>query len=76
MAQAFCSACAKMCVRELRTTESPFVSVFYLSICSFIASVIGTGLPAALGVANAIRMPLGWQEWGFLLGVGECSFLA
>lgn len=71
--QALCSACAKMLVRELRT-ESPFVSVFYLSACSLIASVFGTGIPKALGWQNAIRLPNGWVEWSFMLGVGIASW--
>ncbi|KAK9812242.1 hypothetical protein WJX73_006670 [Symbiochloris irregularis] len=72
--QAFSSACAKMCVRELRTTESPFVSVLYLSMCSFVASIVGCAIPAALKVPNSFRLPIGLKEWGFLLGVGLASW--
>ena len=63
-----------MLVRELRSTESPHVSVFYLSGCSLTASFIGTLVPKALGAHNAIRMPHGWIEWAALAGVGESPF--
>ena len=72
--QAFFSACAKMCVRELRKTETANVSVFYLSFCSTIGALIGTIGPKIFGVENSIRTPHG-TEWLLLLGVGKSHLL-
>lgn len=68
--QAFFSACAKMCVRELRKTETANVSVFYLSFCSTIGALVGTLAPKLFGVKESIRMPHD-IEWLLLVGVGE-----
>ena len=59
-----------MTVRFLRTSESPHVSVFYLSATSLSVSLCATLIPTALGYKGHIRMPHGWVEWGFMLGVG------
>lgn len=40
--QAFFSGTAKMCVRELRSTEAPNVVVFYLAFISSLGALIGT----------------------------------
>lgn len=69
-AQALFSACAKMCVRELRKTETANVSVFYLSFCSTIGAICAIIIQTFLGVENAIRLPHNW-EWLLLIGVGE-----
>ena len=68
--QALCSACAKMCVRFLRSSESPHVSVFYLSATSLTVSLCATLIPKALGYHGSIRMPNCAMEWAFLAGVG------
>jgi hypothetical protein len=39
--QAFFSGTAKMCVRELRSTEAPNVIVFYLAIISTLGALTG-----------------------------------
>ena len=70
MVQALFSACAKMCVRELRKTETANVSVFYLSFCSTIGAICAIIIQTFLGVENAIRFPHDW-EWLLLVGVGE-----
>ena len=67
--QALCSACAKMCVRELRA-EPPNVSVFYMAFVSLIAAVIGCTVPALFGFENVFRIPGHWAEWVLLVGVG------
>ena len=69
--QAFCSACAKMLVRFLRSSESPHVSVFYQSAASLVVSLAATLIPKALGYEKALRMPHGWVEWSFMAGVGQ-----
>ena len=40
--QAFFSGTAKMCVRELRSTEVPNVVVFYLAFISALGALVGT----------------------------------
>ena len=40
--QAFFSGTAKMCVRELRSTEAPNVVVFYLALISSLGALTGT----------------------------------
>ena len=59
-----------MCVRFLRSSESPHVSVFYLSATSLTVSLAATLIPKALGYHGSIRMPHGRIEWAFMLGVG------
>jgi len=71
--QALFSACAKMCVRELRKTETANVSVFYLSFCSSIGALCGIFLPKIWGLEGTVRMPHDY-EWLLLLLVGECLF--
>ena len=69
--QALFSACAKMCVRELRKTETANVSVFYLSFCSTIGALIGCFGPKILGYVGSVRLPVSSVEWLLLIGVGE-----
>ncbi len=73
--QALFSACAKMCVRELRKTETANVSVFYLSFCSTIGALCGILLPKFWGVEDTVRMPDG-LEWLLLIGVGKPLLLS
>jgi hypothetical protein len=68
-AQALCSACAKMCVRELRA-EHPNVSVFYMAWVSLVAALIGCFLPKAWGDTNSFRVPDHWAQWTLLVGIG------
>ena len=70
--QALCSACAKMCVRFLRNTESPHVSVFYQAWVSLVIALCASLIPRALGHPGSIRQVDGWVEWTFMAGVGEC----
>ncbi|KAK9837654.1 hypothetical protein WJX74_002242 [Apatococcus lobatus] len=72
--QAFCSAIAKMCVRELRFTDTPNVSVFYLGLCSSIGAVVGCTAPKLWGVANTFRMPNAPVEWWLILGTGTSGY--
>lgn len=71
--QALSSACAKMCVRELRT-ENPSVSVFYLSWVTAAAAAIAICIQIALGkpVGEAMPVPGTFLDWVLFLGVGEC----
>lgn len=68
--QAFCSAIAKMCVRELRFTDTPNVSVFYLGLCSSIGAIFGCTAPKLWGVENTFRMPNAAVEWWLIVGTG------
>lgn len=67
--QALCSACAKMCVRELRA-ESPNVSVFYMAWVSLLAALVGCFVTPLFGFTNTFRMPNHWAEWTLLAGIG------
>lgn len=71
--QALFSACAKMCVRELRKTETANVSVFYLSFCSTIGAICGTFVPKLWGMEGTVRVPHDY-EWLLLLGVGLTGY--
>lgn len=71
--QALCSACAKMCVRELRA-EHPNVSVFYMAWVSLVAALIGCFLPKAWGATDSFRIPGHWAQWVLLVGVGITSY--
>jgi len=71
--QALFSACAKMCVRELRKTETANVSVFYLSFCSSIGALCGIFLPKIWGLEGTVRMPHDY-EWLLLLLVGLMGY--
>ncbi|KAK9904222.1 hypothetical protein WJX75_007139 [Coccomyxa subellipsoidea] len=71
--QALCSACAKMCVRELRA-EHPNVSVFYMAWVSLVAALIGCFLPKAWGDTNSFRVPDHWAQWTLLVGIGVTSY--
>ncbi|KAK9830121.1 hypothetical protein WJX72_009889 [[Myrmecia] bisecta] len=78
--QAFCSAFAKMAVRELRSTETPNVSVIYLSGTSTIAAVLGCTLPRLLGWEwhSVFRLPVGPLEWALMIGLAlicSCTFM-
>ncbi len=72
--QALSSACAKKCVRELRT-ENPSVSVFYLSWVTSAAAAIAIFIQIALGkpVGKAIPVPGTFLGWALFLAVGEWS---
>jgi drug/metabolite transporter (DMT)-like permease len=72
--QALFSACAKMCVRELRKTETANVSVFYLSFCSTIGALCGCFGPKILGYTGSVRMPVNAVEWLLLIGVGTTGY--
>ena len=69
--QALFSACAKMCVRELRKTETANVSVFYLSFCSTIGALCGCFGPKIFGYEHTVRLPYNHVEVLLLLGVGK-----
>ncbi|BDA45883.1 probable pseudopaline exporter CntI [Coccomyxa sp. Obi] len=71
--KALCSACAKMCVRELRA-EHPNVSVFYMAWVSLVAALIGCFLPMTWGATDSFRIPDHWAEWVLLVGVGVTSY--
>ncbi|KAK9865750.1 hypothetical protein WJX84_008399 [Apatococcus fuscideae] len=72
--QAFCSAISKMCVRELRFTDTPNVSVFYLGFCSTIGAIIGCTVPKLWGVENTFRLPNEAIEWWLILGTGLTGY--
>ena len=74
--QALFSACAKMCVRELRKTETANVSVFYLSFCSTIGAIVGCFGPKIFGYEHTVRLPYNYVECLLLLGVGQCLQLS
>lgn len=71
--QACFSACAKMCVRELRKTDTANVSVFYLSLCSTIGASIGLGVSMVWGSGQGLMMPHAW-EWGLFAGIGLAGY--
>lgn len=57
--QAFFSGTAKMCVRELRSTEVPNVVVFYLAFVSTLGALAGTIIqvrPPSQPSAHQLRM--------------------
>ena len=62
-----------MCVRFLRNTESPHVSVFYQAWVSLVIALCATLIPRALGHTASIRQVHGWVEWTFMAGVGEAA---
>ena len=68
--QACFSACAKMCVRELRKTDTANVSVFYLSLCSTIGATIGLAVSVIWYDGQFLMMPHRW-EWALFAGIGE-----
>ena len=68
--QAVFSACAKMCVRELRKTDTANVSVFYLSFCSTIGASIGLGISMVWGSGQGLMLPHAW-EWALFAGIGK-----
>ncbi len=68
--QACFSACAKMCVRELRKTDTANVSVFYLSLCSTIGATIGLGASMLWGSGQGLMMPHAW-DWALFAGIGN-----
>ena len=68
--QACFSACAKMCVRELRKTDTANVSVFYLSLCSTIGATIGLGASMLWGSGQGLMMPHAW-DWALFAGIGS-----
>ena len=68
--QAIFSACAKLCVRELRKTDTANVSVFYLSLCSTIGATIGLGISIVWGSGQGLMMPHAW-EWALFAGIGK-----
>ncbi len=70
--QACFSACAKMCVRELRKTDTANVSVFYLSLCSTIGATIGLGWSMLWGSGQGLILPHAW-EWALFAGIGNIS---
>lgn len=72
--QALSSACAKMCVRELRT-ENPSVSVFYLSWVTSTAAAIAIFIQIAIGkpVGKAIPLPGTFLDWALFLAIGEAT---
>ena len=60
-----------MCVRELRFTDTPNVSVFYLGATSTLAAIVGCTAPKLWGVENTFRMPNAAIEWYLIAGTGE-----
>ncbi len=62
-----------MCVRELRFTDTPNVSVFYLGLCSTLGAIVGCTVPKLWGVENTFRMPNASIEWLYILGTGMLS---
>ena len=68
--QAFFSACAKMCVRELRKTDTANVSVFYLSFSSTVFAIIALTVSWLVGGAG-VRIPSAPVDWGLFALVGE-----
>ena len=68
--QAVFSACAKMCVRELRKTDTANVSVFYLSLCSTIGATIGLVISMIWGAGQGLMLPHAW-EWALFAGIGK-----
>ena len=70
--QACFSACAKMCVRELRKTDTANVSVFYLSLCSTIGASIGLTVSMLWGSGHFLMMPHAW-EWALFAGIGTIN---
>lgn len=68
--QAVFSACAKMCVRELRKTDTANVSVFYLSLCSTIGASIGLGITMIWGSGQGLMLPHAW-DWALFAGIGR-----
>lgn len=68
--QAVFSACAKMCVRELRKTDTANVSVFYLSFCSTIGATAGLGISMTWGSGQGLMLPHAW-EWALFAGIGK-----
>lgn len=71
--QACFSACAKMCVRELRKTDTANVSVFYLSLCSTIGATIGLGASMLWGSGQGLMMPHAW-DWALFAGIGLAGY--
>ena len=69
-AQAFFSACAKMCVRELRKTDTANVSVFYLSFSSTVFAVIALTVSWLVGGAGVV-IPSAPVDWGLFALVGK-----
>ena len=72
--QACFSACAKMCVRELRKTDTANVSVFYLSLCSTIGATIGLGASMLWGSGQGLMVPHAW-DWALFAGMGNIHSL-
>ena len=68
--QAFFSACAKMCVRELRKTDTANVSVFYLSFSSTVFAIIALTVSWLVGGAG-VRIPTAPVDWGLFALVGK-----
>lgn len=79
--QAVFSACAKMCVRELRKTDTANVSVFYLSLCSTVGASIGLSITMMWGSGQGLMLPHAW-DWALFAGIGmacasgHCNFAA
>ena len=70
LVQAFFSACAKMCVRELRKTDTANVSVFYLSFSSTIFAAIALTVSWLVGGAGLV-IPTAPVDWGLFALVGK-----
>ena len=68
--QAFFSACAKMCVRELRKTDTANVSVFYLSFSSTVFATIALTVSWLTGRAGVV-IPSAPVDWGLFALVGK-----
>eukprot|EP00884_Botryococcus_braunii_P009322 jgi/Botrbrau1/18391/Bobra.152_1s0003.1 len=75
LGQALSSACAKMCVRELRS-ENPSVSVFYLSWVTVVAAglVLVIQIVSGMPVHEVIPPPKTFLDYVLFLGVGFCSY--
>eukprot|EP00891_Asterochloris_glomerata_P008721 jgi/Astpho2/8721/Aster-05285 len=71
--QAFFSACAKMCVRELRKTDTANVSVFYLSFSSTVFATIALTVSWLTGRAGVV-IPSAPVDWGLFALVGTTGY--
>lgn len=70
--QAFFSGTAKMCVRELRSTEVPNVIVFYLAFISSIGAITGVVCQAIF--FGGLVFPHGFIQLLVCLGVGLLGY--
>lgn len=72
--QAFFSACAKMCVRELRKTDTANVSVFYLSLFSTIGASTGLTIQSVFFGGDWLKLPAVPLDWGLFAGIGLAGY--